>query len=103
MDDAERQILRELIREEVQSVREEVQALERRLSDNHRVMFRQFADLYRGTQEKIEHLEKHIGEQFSATRGAIESLRASIERQDFRADDLGRRVGRLEIRFEPPE
>ena len=36
------------------------------------------------------------GERIDATRGAIEALRSSLERQDFRSDDLGRRLTRLE-------
>jgi uncharacterized protein (DUF3084 family) len=88
------------VREEVQSVREEVRAAEQRLGENGRVLFRQLGDLYRATLEKVEHLEKHLGERIDATRGAIEALRSSLERQDFRSDELGRRITALETRYD---
>jgi hypothetical protein len=71
-------------------------ASEARLAENGRLMFRQLSDIYRSTLERIEHTEKHLGEQIAQVRGAIEALRASIERQDFRADELGRRITALE-------
>lgn len=81
-------------------VREEVQAAEQRLAENGKIQFRQLADLYRATLDKIEHLEKHLGERLDYTRGAIEALRSSLERQDFRSDELGRRITALETRHE---
>jgi hypothetical protein len=78
-----------------------VSASEARLAENGRMMFRQLADFYRSTVEKIDHLEKHLGDQIAQTRGAIESLRASLERQDFRTDELARRVTALETRPQP--
>lgn len=62
------------------------------------MQFRQLADLYRATNEKLEHLERHLGERLDQTRGAIEALRSSIERQDFRSLELSRRVAALETR-----
>lgn len=86
------------VREEVRSVREEIRASEARLGEAGRLQFRQLAELYRSTLEKVEHLERHLGERIDATRGSIEALRSSLERQDFRADELGRRLARLETR-----
>jgi chromosome segregation ATPase len=90
----------EKVRGEVEKVRGEVRTTEERLAENGRNMFRQLADLYRTTIEKVEHLEKHLGERLDATRGAIEALRSSLERQDFRADELGRRMTAIETRYE---
>jgi hypothetical protein len=92
--------LRRIVREEVSSVREEMRASEARLAAAGQMRFRQLADLYRSTLEKVEHLERHLGERIDATRGAIEALRSSLERQDFRSDELGRRLTRLETRSE---
>jgi predicted RNase H-like nuclease (RuvC/YqgF family) len=105
MDEATlRRIVTEIVREEVSAVREQVSAvreevrgMEQRLAEGGRLQFRQLSELYRGTLEKVEHLEKHLGERIDATRGAIEALRSSIERQDFRTDELARRVTSLEI------
>jgi hypothetical protein len=79
-------------------LRDEMKAMESRLAENGRMPFRQLADLYRATNEKIDHLGKHLGQGLDATRGAIEALRSSIERQDFRSDQLGRRITALETR-----
>ena len=108
MDEATlRRIITEVVRDEVKSVRDEVKsvredmrAFEERLADGGRLQFRQLSELYRSTLEKVEHLEKHLGERIDATRGAIESLRSTIERQDFRTDELARRVTTIETR--PP-
>jgi hypothetical protein len=81
-----------------ESLRGEVRASEQRLAEGGRLQFQQLAGLYRSTLEKVEHLEKHLGERIDATRGAIESLRSSLERQDFRTDELGRRITSLETR-----
>jgi hypothetical protein len=79
-------------------LRDEMKAVESRLAENGRMQFRQLADLYRSTGDKIDHLAKHLGQGLDATRGAIEALRSSIERQDFRADQLGRRITALETK-----
>jgi hypothetical protein len=76
-------------------LRSEMKAMESRLAENGRMQFRQLADLYRATNEKIDHLGKHLGQGLDATRGAIEALSSSIERQDFRADQFGRRITAL--------
>jgi hypothetical protein len=87
----------ESVRDEV---RGEVRSSEQRLAEGGRLQFRQLADLYRATLDKVEHLEKHLGERIDATRGSIESLLSSLERHDFRADELGRRITSLETREE---
>jgi uncharacterized coiled-coil DUF342 family protein len=89
------------VRNEVQAVRDETRAIEQRLTENARLQFRQLADLYRSTLEKIDLMDKHVGERLDRTRGAIEALRSSLERQDFRSDELGRRITTLETRREP--
>ncbi len=86
------------VRDEVKGVRDELHAFEERIAEGGRLQFRQLSDLYRGTLEKVEHLEKHLGERIDATRGSIEALRSTIERQDFRTDELARRVTTLETR-----
>jgi chromosome segregation ATPase len=88
------------VRDEVKSVRDDMRAFEERLAEGGRLQFRQLSELYRSTLEKVEHLEKHLGERIDVTRGAIESLRSTIERQDFRTDELARRVTTIETR--PP-
>jgi hypothetical protein len=95
-----RRIVTEVVRDEVKSVRDEMHAFEERLAEGGRLQFRQLSELYRNTLEKVEHLEKHLGERIDVTRGAIESLRSTIERQDFRTDELARRVTSIETR--PP-
>ena len=47
------------VRQQVDSVRDEVRASEERLGEAGRLQFRQLADLYRSTLEKVEHLERH--------------------------------------------
>jgi hypothetical protein len=68
------------------------------LAENGRMQFRQLGELYRSTQERLDQIEKHLGAQIAATRGAVEALRASLERQDFRSDEPGRRITTLELR-----
>lgn len=92
--------IQSMIDKAVDSARGEIQAAEKRLAEGGRVQFRQLADLYRSTLEKVEHLEKHLGERIDATRGSIEALRSALERQDFRSDELGRRLTALETRHE---
>jgi hypothetical protein len=94
---ASEQRLSESLRDEF---RGEIRASEQRLAEGGRLQFQQLAGLYRSTLEKVEHLEKHLGERIDATRGSIESLRSALERQDFRADELGRRMTALETRQE---
>jgi hypothetical protein len=79
-------------------LRGELQAMEGRLAENGRMMFRQLADLYRGTNERMDRMEKNLSDQIGQTRGAIESLRSSVERLDFRLDEHGRRITALETR-----
>jgi hypothetical protein len=94
--------LRTELRTEIEATRSdlrgEMKAMESRLAENGRMQFRQLADLYRSTGDKIDHLAKHLGQGLDATRGSIEALRSSIERQDFRADQLGRRITALETK-----
>jgi chromosome segregation ATPase len=80
--------------------RTEIRASEERLAEGGRLQFRQLSELYRGTLERIENMERHVGERLDATRAAIEALRSSLERQDFRSDELARRITTLETR--PP-
>lgn len=94
--------LREELAASEKRLRQELAASEKRLADNGRMMFGQLTDIYRSTLEKIEHSEKHLAGQIAQARGAIEALTASLERQDFRADDLGRRITALETRHEQP-
>jgi hypothetical protein len=114
--DALRRVVREVVRGEVHTVREEVHAVrdelhtvrdelrseiaasEARLAEGGKLQFRQLAELYRSLVVRMDHLEKHHGDRFDATRGAIEALRSSLERQDFRSDELGRRLTTLETR-----
>ncbi len=77
-------------------LRAEIEASEQRLTESGRLMFRQLGDLYRGTNEKIDRLDKHLSDRLDQTRGSIEALRSSLEHQDFRADELARRVTELE-------
>jgi hypothetical protein len=88
------------VRGEMHAVRGEMHAMEARLAEGGRLQFRQLAELYRATLEKVDHLEKHLGERIDATRGSIEALRSALERQDFRSDELGRRLTALETRHE---
>jgi hypothetical protein len=94
------QRLAEVVETVRQDLRSEIRASEQRLAEGGRLQFQQLAGLYRSTVEKVEHLEKHLGERIDATRGSIESLRSSLERQDFRADELARRMTALETRPE---
>jgi hypothetical protein len=89
-----------VVRDEVKVVRDDLRAFEERVAEGARLQFRQLSELYRSTLDKVEHLEKHLGGRIDATRGAIESLRSTIERQDFRTDELARRVTAIETR--PP-
>jgi hypothetical protein len=100
MDEAALQRIQSMIDKGIESVRGEIQAAEKRLAEGGRLQFRQLADVYRSTLEKVEHLEKHLGERIDATRGSIEALRSALERQDFRADELGRRITALETRHD---
>jgi hypothetical protein len=76
---------------------DELKASEERLAENGRMQFRQLGDLYRALLSRFDHVQKHLGDQIGATRGAIEALRSSLERQDFRSDTLGRRITELEL------
>ena len=61
-----------MIDKAVQTVREEVRgeilASEQRLAEGGRLQFQQLAGIYRSTVEKVEHLEKHLGERIELAR-----------------------------------
>ena len=96
------QRLRQELSSSEERLRQELSSSEKRLAENGRMMFGQLTDIYRSLLDRIEHSEKHLGGQIARARGAIEALTASLERQDFRADDLGRRITALETRREQP-
>lgn len=93
--------LRQMIRDELQSAEQrleaKLEAMEQRLAQNGQDQFRQLGQLYRGLLERIESLEKHHGDHFGQIRGSVEALKHSLERQDFRADELAKRVTALEV------
>ena len=90
------------VREDVASVREELRSVEQRLVEASQAQFRQTAELYRGLSQKIDAITAQMGEQGGRTRGAIEALRASIENQDFRADQIQRQLDQLELDVRKP-
>ena len=90
------------VREDVASVREELRSVEQRLVEAGQAQFRQTAELYRGLSQKIDAITAQMGEQGGRTRGAIEGLRASIENQDFRADQIQRQLDELELELRKP-
>jgi chromosome segregation ATPase len=72
--------------------------MEQRILESARIQFQQLSGLYRALLERFDRAEKHNEQQFQSVRGAIEALRVSIETQDFRTTELGRRVTVLETR-----
>ena len=56
------------------------------------------ADLYRRVREDVNQFEDRLEAKLTQINQSIQALRDSIDRQDFRADELGRRVTRLEER-----
>jgi len=54
------------------------------------------ADLYRRVREDVKHFEDRLEGKLTQVNQSIQALRDTLERQDFRADELGRRVTRLE-------
>ena len=86
------------VREEVASVREDLRATEARLIESAQLQFRQMRELYQGLSERVDAADKEVARQFAQTRAAIEALHATVQNQDFRADQLIRRVTALELR-----
>ena len=94
--------VREDLRAEVAALREDLRGVEKRLVEAGQAQFRQTADLYRGLSQRIDGITAQMGEQGGRTRGAVEALRASIENQDFRADQIQRQVDELELELRKP-
>lgn len=61
-----------------------------------KVNWSDMADLYRRVREDVTAFEGRLESKLSQINQSLQALRDSIERQDFRADELGRRVSRLE-------
>lgn len=79
-------------------LREDLRSTEQRLVESGQLHFRQVSQLYKGLTERIESFEKHVIEQVSVTRGAVEAVHGTLQGQAYRTDELGRRVTALELR-----
>lgn len=77
---------------------QELRATEKRLVESGELHFRQMSQPYKGLTERIEAFEKHVIGQVAATRGAVEAVHGALQGQDYRADELSRRVTALELR-----
>jgi uncharacterized coiled-coil protein SlyX len=82
----------------IDALSEELRATEQRLIESGQLHFRQVSQLYKGLTERIESFEKHVIGQVAATRGAVEAVHGALQGQDYRTDELGRRVTALELR-----
>jgi chromosome segregation ATPase len=58
------------------------------------------AGLYRRVRDDVKLFEERLEAKLSQVNQSIVALRDSLERQDFRADELGRRISLIEDR--PP-
>lgn len=76
----------------------DLRSTEQRLVESGQLHFRQVSQLYKGLTERIESFEKHVIEQVSVTRGAVEAVHGTIQGQAYRTDEFGRRVTALELR-----
>ena len=82
-----------------ESIRGQIAVIDRR-QDETVTAFKQnwsdIADLYRRGRDDLQRFEDRMEAKLSQVNQSIQALRDSIERQDFRADELGRRISRLE-------
>jgi chromosome segregation ATPase len=58
--------------------------------------------LHRAVRDDLRRFEDRVEGKLTQVNQSIQALKDSLERQDFRSDELGRRIDRLEIREKPP-
>jgi archaellum component FlaC len=58
------------------------------------------SSLHRAVREDLRRFEDRVENKLTQVNQSIQALKDSIERQDFRSDELGRRIERLELK--PP-
>jgi regulator of replication initiation timing len=58
--------------------------------------------LHRAVRDDLKRFEDRVESKLTQVNQSIQALKDSLERQDFRSDELGRRIDRLEIREKPP-
>jgi chromosome segregation ATPase len=58
--------------------------------------------LHRAVRDDLKRFEDRVEGKLTQVNQSIQALKDSLERQDFRSDELGRRIDRLEIREKPP-
>jgi FtsZ-binding cell division protein ZapB len=58
--------------------------------------------LHRAVRDDLRRFEDRVENKLTQVNQSIQALKDSLERQDFRSDELGRRIERLELREKPP-
>lgn len=87
------------LKEGQEQVHADIGRLEERRDETVRAFKRNWgdmADLYRRVREDVTHFEDRLESKLGQINLSIQALRDSLERQDYRTDELGRRVSRLE-------
>jgi outer membrane murein-binding lipoprotein Lpp len=90
---------------DVSALKGDVSGLVKRQDDTLTAFRDNWSDLsglYRSVREDLHHFQERLEAKLSQVTQAIQALRDSLERQDFRSDELARRVGRLELGDKPP-
>lgn len=99
------------LKQDVGTLKQDVGTLKQRLErvetrqDEMLAAFRanwsEMSGLYRAVRDDLKRFEERVEEKLSQVAQKIQALRDSLERQDFRSDELGRRLTRLEGRDDP--
>ncbi len=67
-----------------------------------RLAWADLSTLYRAVRDDLQRFEERVERKLSEVRQSIQALKDSLEAQDYRRDELARRIVRLETTPEPP-
>ena len=93
------------LKQDVGGLKQDVEGVRQKQDDMLTAFRAHWADmstLHRAVRDDLRHFEDRVEGKLSQVNQSIQALKDSIERQDFRSDELGRRIDRLEVREKPP-
>jgi uncharacterized protein YPO0396 len=92
------------LKTDVATLKTDVVRLEKRQDETlaaFREHWKELSGLYRAVRDDLKRFEERVELKLSEVTQSIQALRDSLERQDFRSDELARRITRLEVGDEP--
>jgi archaellum component FlaC len=93
------------LKQDVGGLKQDVGRLEQKQDDMltaFRAHWSDMSSLHRAVRDDLRRFEDRVENKLTQVNQSIQALKDSLERQDFRSDELGRRIERLELREKPP-